>query len=137
MRAVYVDCSTFIPGDLMDDDRSILPQIDINVGDPDWYPSKQLISERQASLTATPTWTARSSTVLHCEQLFSLNWMSSYIDVSAAEELGIRVRIIRSYGDRTIAEHAFTLGFRLRLAGLRHGSRHQGRKMGSVSGHRT
>ncbi len=34
---------------------------------------------------------------------------STYIDVEAAERLGIRVRTVRGYGDRTIAEHAFAL----------------------------
>jgi len=34
---------------------------------------------------------------------------SSYIDVDAAERLGIRVRTVRGYGNRTVAEHAFGL----------------------------
>ena len=34
---------------------------------------------------------------------------SSYIDLATAEMLGIRVRTIRGYGDRTVAEHAFAL----------------------------
>jgi D-3-phosphoglycerate dehydrogenase len=34
---------------------------------------------------------------------------SSYIDVEAAEKLDIRVRVVRGYGDRTVAEHAFGL----------------------------
>lgn len=34
---------------------------------------------------------------------------TSYIDVAAAERLGIRVRVVRGYGDRTVAEHAFGL----------------------------
>lgn len=34
---------------------------------------------------------------------------SSYIDVDAAETLGIRVRTIRGYGNRSVAEHAFAL----------------------------
>jgi D-3-phosphoglycerate dehydrogenase len=34
---------------------------------------------------------------------------SSYIDLTAAARLGIRVRTVRGYGDRTVAEHAFAL----------------------------
>src|SRR5262249_18444245 len=34
---------------------------------------------------------------------------SSYIDLEAATRHGIRVRTIRGYGDRTVAEHAFAL----------------------------
>lgn len=34
---------------------------------------------------------------------------TSYIDVPAAERRGIRVRVVRGYGDRTVAEHAFGL----------------------------
>ena len=34
---------------------------------------------------------------------------SSHIDVAAAERRGIRVRTVRGYGDRTVAEHAFGL----------------------------
>lgn len=34
---------------------------------------------------------------------------TSYIDVEAASQLGMRVRTIRGYGDRTVAEHAFGL----------------------------
>jgi D-3-phosphoglycerate dehydrogenase len=34
---------------------------------------------------------------------------SSYVDVEAAARLGIRVRTIRGYGDRSVAEHAFAL----------------------------
>ncbi len=34
---------------------------------------------------------------------------SSYIDLGAAKRLDVRVRTIRGYGDRTVAEHAFAL----------------------------
>jgi D-3-phosphoglycerate dehydrogenase len=34
---------------------------------------------------------------------------TSYIDVPAAERRGIQVRVVRGYGDRTVAEHAFGL----------------------------
>src|SRR6476469_8476458 len=44
---------------------------------------------------------------------------SSHIDVVAAERLGIRVRTVRHYGDRTVAEHAFAL----LLSAARHVSR--------------
>jgi D-3-phosphoglycerate dehydrogenase len=111
MRAVYVDCSMFIR-DLMDDEiRSILPQIDINVGDPDQDSLKQLISGATGIINGH-TYMDRAL-LKDCTSLRTIVFLgtgaSSYIDVSAAEELGIRVRIIRSYGDRTIAEHAFTL----------------------------
>jgi D-3-phosphoglycerate dehydrogenase len=36
---------------------------------------------------------------------------SSYVDMDAAERLGIRVRTISGYGDRTVAEHAVALMF--------------------------
>ena len=36
---------------------------------------------------------------------------SSYIDVAAAERLGIEVRTIKGYGDVTVAEHALALMF--------------------------
>ena len=34
---------------------------------------------------------------------------ASYVDLAAADRRGIRVRTIRGYGDRTVAEHAFAL----------------------------
>ena len=34
---------------------------------------------------------------------------ASYVDLAAADRRGIRVRTIRGYGDRTVAEHAFSL----------------------------
>ena len=42
---------------------------------------------------------------------------ASYIDLAAAERLGIRVRAYGGYGDQSVAEHALALMF---AAGARH-----------------
>ncbi|MEE8172396.1 MAG: NAD(P)-dependent oxidoreductase, partial [Alphaproteobacteria bacterium] len=54
-------------------------------------------------------------TLRACQDLKVIVFMgtgaSSYIDVEAASSLGIRVRTIRDYGNRTVAEHAVALMF--------------------------
>ena len=66
-------------------------------------------------------------TLRACQDLKVIVFMgtgaSSYIDVEAAERIGIRVRTIRDYGNRTVAEHAVALMF---AAGRRIAARLEG-----------
>ena len=110
-RAVYIDCSEFVHGLLSRQEWASVQGLHINIGDPD--------SSALPALLAGATAVMNGHTVMDelllrtCPALRSVVFLgtgaSSYIDMEAARELGIRVRTIRGYGDRSVAEHAFAL----------------------------
>lgn len=111
MPPLYIDCSDFIY-DLFDDElRAIVPELEFHHGDPE-------PAELRAMLQGPPVilngHTEMPRDVLEAaEGLRSIVYLgtgaSSYIDMAAADDLDIRVRTVRNYGDRTVAEHAFAL----------------------------
>ncbi|TPJ33476.1 NAD(P)-dependent oxidoreductase [Mesorhizobium sp. B2-6-5] len=111
MKSVYLDCTDFGQSVLTTDILSKVPDLEIHVGDPDEGTLDRMMAGAvgvinghtimdEAFLSRYPT----LRTIV-----FLGTGASVYIDVSAAERLGIKVRTVRGYGDRTIAEHAFAL----------------------------
>lgn len=113
MTAVFLDCPQFL-ADLYDDDlAAIVPGLVINVGDPG---AEEVVALLEGRLGACNDHCYMPAEVLvACTDLKVIAYMgtgaSSYIDLDAAERLGIRVRTVSGYGDRTVAEHATALMF--------------------------
>ncbi len=112
-KAVFIDCPEFL-GLLYDDKlRAIVPGLVMNIGDPPGGDTPAILS---GAVGAINDHTFMDESCLKaCIGLKSIVFMgtgaSSYIDVTAAEKIGIRVRTIRDYGNRTVAEHAVALMF--------------------------
>ena len=111
MKSVYVNCSPFIHELLTPDIRALVPDLEIYVGDPDQKTLDGLLASAVGVLNGH-TYMKRDL-LSRCSALKTIVYLgtgaSSYIDVTAAEELGILVRVIRNFGDRTVAEHSFAL----------------------------
>jgi D-3-phosphoglycerate dehydrogenase / 2-oxoglutarate reductase len=111
MKSVYVDCSPFMENLLSPQIRAVVPDLNIFVGDHDRVQLQALLTDAVAVLNGH---TLMDRELLSgCPNLKSIVYLgtgaSSFIDISAANELGIAVRIIRNFGDRTVAEHTFAL----------------------------
>ena len=113
MRAIFFDCPAFL-GDLYDDElRAIVPDLAMTIDD---VPGDDVAAYVGDAVGVINDHTYMPEEVLAaCRALKVIVFMgtgaSSYIDVAAAERLGIEVRIIKGYGDVTVAEHALALMF--------------------------
>ena len=112
-KAVFIDCPIFL-GELYNAElRAILPDLAVNIGDPPGGDTVAMLAGVQGAINDH---TNMNKEILEaCQGLKVIVFMgtgaSSYIDVEAASNLGIRVRTIRDYGNRTVAEHAVALMF--------------------------
>jgi D-3-phosphoglycerate dehydrogenase len=89
----------------------LVPDLQIYVGDPDQDQLKALVADSIAVLNGH---TIMDRDLLSaCRKLKSIVYLgtgaSTFIDIPATEEFGIRVRTVQNYGDRAVAEHAFAL----------------------------
>lgn len=110
-RAVYIDCSEFVHGLLKEQEWRSVEGLRIHVGDPDPDALAALLADATVVMNGH---TVMDAPLLHaCPGLRSIIFLgtgaSSYIDMHAAGVMGIQVRTIRGYGDRSVAEHAFAL----------------------------
>ncbi len=114
----YVDCSPLMRG-LCDElgARGLV----VHEGDPSPEQLAAFLTDAQVALNGhTRMDDALLSRLTNLRSIVFLGTgASSHIDVAAAERRGIRVRTVRHYGDRTVAEHAFAL----LLSAARHVSR--------------
>ncbi len=113
MRAVFVDCPPFLADLYAPELRAIVPGLEVNVGDSD---AEKTVALLDGAVAALNDHCYMPEAVLEaCPSLRVIVFMgtgaSSYIDLAAAERLGIRVRTFSGYGDRSIAEHALALMF--------------------------
>jgi D-3-phosphoglycerate dehydrogenase len=111
MKAVYIDCTPFNDALLTPAIRGKLPELATHLGDPEEGGLARLIDGAVGVLNGhTPMSADLLATAPALKTIVFLgSGPSSYIDLAAAERLDIRVRAVRNYGDRTIAEHAFAL----------------------------
>ena len=112
-KAVFIDCPDFL-GQLYNAElRAILPDLVMNIGDPPGGDTVAILAGVQGAINDHTL--MDEETLRACRDLKVIVFMgtgaSSYIDVAAAEKIGIRVRTIRDYGNRTVAEHAVALMF--------------------------
>ena len=111
MKSVYIDCTELGYSVLTPAIRSQLPKLIIHKGDPD--------EKTMALLLEGAVGVINGHTLMDADFLsrykslkvivFLGTGASTYIDLNAAQSLGIQIRTVRGYGDRTIAEHAFAL----------------------------
>lgn len=110
-RAVYIDCSDFVHALLTSGEWDSVQGLRIHIGDPDAAALRELIAGASGLMnghTMMDGRLLRDSPALRTI-VFLGTGASSYIDMDAAQECGVRVRTVRGYGDRSVAEHAFAL----------------------------
>jgi len=111
MSVCYLDCSPFMRALLTPDLASRLTGLRVY----DEPESPDAVVERlRGAIVAINGHTPMPEALLRsCQGLRSIVFLgsgaSSYIDVDAAAGLGIVVRTVMGYGDRTVAEHAMAL----------------------------
>lgn len=108
-RIAYVDCSPMMAATLAG--LAAPGGMRVFEGDPDPAQLRATIAEAEIVLNGH---TAMDAALLEVHpRLRSIVFLgtgaSSYVDIDAATRLGIRVRTIKGYGDRSVAEHAFAL----------------------------
>ena len=113
MKATFIDCPSFLHELYRDELAEIVPDLLINVGSP--LPD-EVIGLLDGSTFALNDHTTMDTAVLEaCPSLKCIVFLgtgaASFIDLAAAERLGIRVRTYGGYGDQSVAEHALALMF--------------------------
>jgi len=112
-KAVFIDCPAFLNQLYSAELRAIVPDLIMNIGDPPGGDTAAMLAGVQGAINDHTL--MDEATLKACQDLKVIVFMgtgaSSYIDVDAAEKIGIRVRTIRDYGNRTVAEHAVALMF--------------------------
>jgi D-3-phosphoglycerate dehydrogenase len=113
MKATFIDCPTFLHELYHGDMATIVPDLGINVGNPS---AEEVVRLLQGSRFAMNDHTKLDEALLAaCPELRCIVFLgtgaASFIDLKAAESLGIRVRTYGGYGDQSVAEHAIALMF--------------------------
>jgi D-3-phosphoglycerate dehydrogenase / 2-oxoglutarate reductase len=111
MKSVYIDCSPFARSVLTPAMLEAHPDLITYDGDPDPVMLDTLMHDAVGIINGHTYMDA--AFLARYPKLRSIVFLgtgaSLYIDVEAAARLGISVRTVRGYGDRTIAEHGFAL----------------------------
>lgn len=111
MRPLFVDCPPFLEQLYREGLSGIVPELEIHVGDPTGDELVRLCAGRSHILNDHSRFTVEI--LERCPDLRCIVFLgtgaASFIDLDAAERLGIRVRSYKGYGDRSVAEHAFAL----------------------------
>ena len=112
--AVFVDCTPDIAIHLSPDLMKTVPGLVIHRTAPD--NEAELISRLQDHSAAMVYMAYISeNTLANCPTLRSISYLSTglatHVDLPAAERLGVRVRNVKGYGDRAVAEHTLGLLF--------------------------
>lgn len=106
---IYVDCSAMMRE--LIDEIGVPAGVNVFDGDPTPVELEALVADAVIVLNGhTRMDAALLAAAPHLRSVVFLGTgASSYIDITAAQRSSIRVRSVRGYGDRTIAEHAFGL----------------------------
>jgi D-3-phosphoglycerate dehydrogenase len=111
MRAAFIDCPPFLHALYQDDLHEVVPELEVNVGDPGADEIARLLDGCRFALVDHTTMDA--GLLERCSDLRCIVFLgtgaASFIDVDAAERLGIRIRTYGGYGDQSVAEHALAL----------------------------
>jgi D-3-phosphoglycerate dehydrogenase / 2-oxoglutarate reductase len=113
MRAVFLDCPPFLHELYRGEMAGIVPDLEINQGNPSSDEVKALLDGVPLAMNDHTLFD--EALLASCPSLESIVFLgtgaASYIDLNAAERLGIRVRAYGGYGDQSVAEHAIALMF--------------------------
>ncbi|MDP6098296.1 MAG: NAD(P)-dependent oxidoreductase [Gammaproteobacteria bacterium] len=117
--AVFVDCTPDIAPMLSAETRALIP--DILIYDTPPADEDELIERLRPHSVAMVYMAFLSRQVLSaCPKLKTIVYLSTglatHIDLETASQLGLRIRNIKGYGDRAVAEHTVALMF----AAVRH-----------------
>lgn len=112
MRPLFVDCPPFLE-QLYEEaglDR-LVPDLEVHVGDPTGDELVALCAGRTHIMNDHSRFSAEI--LERCPSLRCIVFLgtgaASFVDLEAAQRLGITVRSYKGYGDRSVAEHAFAL----------------------------
>ena len=113
MTTIFIDCPEFLAGLYTPELQAIVPDLELETGDPSPEQAKAMVA---GAAYVINDHTYLSDDILSAAPglkaiVFMGTGASSYIDLAAAQRLGVRVRTISGYGDRSIAEHAIALMF--------------------------
>jgi D-3-phosphoglycerate dehydrogenase len=112
-RAVFFDCTPYMAEFFDGPARALVPELEVRVARP---ATAEVIEALCGAAAAVHFQTKLTEPILAaCPGLrrivFLGTGVSSWVDLPAAERRGIRVRRVRGYADRTVAEHAIALAF--------------------------
>jgi D-3-phosphoglycerate dehydrogenase len=111
MTARFIDCPRFLAELITPELRALAPDLAIGIGSPSADEALAMLADCTIAVVDHTVLDARMLEA--CPRLRAIVFMgtgaSSYIDLAAAERLNVRVRTIKGYGDRSVAEHALAL----------------------------
>ncbi len=111
MSATFIDCPPFLHEIYQAELATLVPDLVVHVGSPS---GPEAIERLAGSRFALNDHTQMDAALLGaCPQLEAIVFLgtgaASFIDLAAAERLGIKVRAYGGYGDQSVAEHALGL----------------------------
>ena len=113
MSIRFIDCPVFLSKFYAGKLSKIVPGLEINTEE--LVPSEMLRLVEHCEFVMNDHTYMDPEFLANCKRLKSIVFMgtgaSSFIDIPAAKSQGIRVRTIKGYGDRSVAEHAIALMF--------------------------
>ena len=113
MKAIFFDCPPFLQELYRDELATIVPDLEIHVGNPSRDEAIAVLAD--AAFAMNDHSQMDEAFLAACPGLKSIVFLgtgaASFIDLAAAERLGIRVRAYGGYGDQSVAEHAIALTF--------------------------
>jgi D-3-phosphoglycerate dehydrogenase len=127
MKATFIDCPPFLHELYRGELAAIVPDLEIHLGSPSPDEVKALLANSPFAMNDHTRFD--EALLSSCPALKVIVFLgtgaASYIDLAAAERLGIRVRAYGGYGDQSVAEHALALMFAAarRLAAMDRGLR--------------
>lgn len=111
-HSIYIDCAENMAELMAGYPSELTDGVDLHMGDP----SPEELSDIMLGYTGVlngHTVMPKPLLEAHAETLRTVVFLgtgvANYVDPAAGEALGIKVRHIAGYGDRSIAEHAFSL----------------------------
>ena len=112
-KALFLDCPPFLDSLYQHELAKIVPDLEINVGSPGR--DEALVMLQDVEFVMNDHTKMDEAFLKACPKLRVIVFLGlgavSFIDVDAAERLGICVRNYGGYGDRSVAEHAVALMF--------------------------
>lgn len=112
-RVIFPDCTPYMAQFFDEAARAVVPELVLRIGKPS---TTEFVQAAREAVAVVHFQTRLSEPILAaCSKLrvivFLGTGVSSWVDLPAAERLGIRVRRVLAYADRTVAEHALALMF--------------------------
>jgi D-3-phosphoglycerate dehydrogenase len=113
MKATFIDCPPFLHELYRGELAAIVPDLEIHLGSPSREEVIDLLADSPFAMNDHTLFD--EALLSSCPALKVIVFLgtgaASYIDLGAAERLGIRVRAYGGYGDQSVAEHALALMF--------------------------